>query len=171
MDLLKAISSSNALQIVQYLQTHNEATTKQISEALPNIPAPTLYRHINKLIKDEVLLIKEERKVRGSMERLLAINVAKFEECENSDIVATAYQFLMSIYEKFVRYGSGKELDPVKDRLSMRTRMMALSDEDYDAFMQDVVTLMNQYEAKADKAEAKMRSISFISVPVEEEKI
>ena len=54
MDLLKAISSSSALQIVQYLQTHGEATTKQISEALPDIPAPTLYRHINKLITDEV---------------------------------------------------------------------------------------------------------------------
>lgn len=170
MDLLKAISSSNALQIVQYLQTYHEATTKQISEALPGIPAPTLYRHINKLIKDEVLLVKEERKVRGSMERILAINVAKFEECENSDIVATAYQFLMAIYEKFVKYGSGKEVDPVKDRLSMRTRMMSLTDEDYDAFMQDMVALMNQYEAKAGKSEAKMRSISFISVPVEEEK-
>lgn len=170
MDLLKAISSSNALQIVQYLQTNNEATTKQISEALPDIPVPTLYRHINKLIKDEVLLVKEERKVRGSMERILAINVTKFVECENSDIVATAYQFLMSIYEKFVKYGSGKEVDPMKDRLSMRIRMMALSDEDYDAFMQDMVALLNQYEAKSDKNDTKMRSISFISVPVEEEK-
>lgn len=170
MDLLKAISSSNALQIVQYLQTYGEATTKQISEALPDIPAPTLYRHINKLIKDEVLLVKEERKVRGSTERILAINVTKFEECENSDIVATAYQFLMSIYEKFVKYGSGKEVDPVKDRLSMRTRMMALSDADYDAFMQDMVALMNRYEAQADKDNAKMRNITFISVPVEEEK-
>ena len=170
MDLIKAISNSNALQIVQYLQIYGEATTKQISEALPDIPAPTLYRYINKLIKDEVLLIKEERKVRGSMERILAINVAKLEECENGDIVATAYQFLMLIYEKFVKYASGKKVDPIKDRLCMRSRMMALSDADYDAFMQDMAALMDRYEEKADKSKNKLRNISFISAPVEEEK-
>lgn len=122
------------------------------------------------MIKDEVLLVKEERKVRGSMERVLTINVAKLIECENSDIVTTAYQFLMSIYEKFVKYGSSKEVDPAKDKLSLRTRIMNLTDEDYDAFMQDIATLMTQYETKADKKNAKKRSVSFISVPVEEEK-
>ena len=171
MNLFKTISSSNALQIMQYLQIYGEATTKQISEALPDIPAPTLYRHINKLIKDEVLLIKEERKVRGSIERILAINVAKLEESTNSDIVATAYQFLMSIYEKFVKYDFGKDVDPVRDKLFMRIRMLVLSDADYDALIQDMAALMNRYQEKADKSNAKMRNISLISVPVEEEKL
>ena len=76
----------------------------------------------------------------------------------------------MSIYEKFVKYASRKEVNPIKDRLSIRTRIMALSDEDYDAFMQDIIALMNQYEAKSDKNDTKMRNISFISVPVEEVK-
>ena len=44
MDLIKAISNTSTLQIVQYLQIYGEATTKQISEALPDISAPTLYR-------------------------------------------------------------------------------------------------------------------------------
>ncbi|MDE5583619.1 MAG: hypothetical protein K2J08_07935 [Ruminococcus sp.] len=64
--------------MIQYLQIHKEATTKQVSEAIPDIPAPTLYRHINFMLKENLLIIKEERKVRGSLERLLAINHDKW---------------------------------------------------------------------------------------------
>ena len=47
----------------------------------------TIYRHINYLLKEEVLIVKSERKVRGSVERLLAFNEAKF--AENTDIYLT----------------------------------------------------------------------------------
>ena len=77
MDIVKVLSNPIRMQVMQYLQTYGEATTKQISESLKDIPTPTLYRHINVMVKEEVLLIKEERKVRGSLERLLTINYEK----------------------------------------------------------------------------------------------
>ena len=66
MELIKVLSNPVRMQVMQYLQTYGEATTKQISDAITDVPAPTLYRHINILLKEEVLLVKEERKVRGS---------------------------------------------------------------------------------------------------------
>lgn len=167
MELMKVISNPVRIQVMQYLQTHGEATTKQISEAITDVPAPTLYRHINTLLREEVLIVKEERKVRGSLERLLAINVEKMAKTVNSSISETAYQFLMELYMKFEKYSRKEDADPQKDRLSLRTRVFTLTDKSFDSFMQEIGEVMEKYQ-KAEE-NGKLRSISFISAPTEEE--
>lgn len=166
MELIKVLSNPVRIQVMQYLQIHGEATTKQISEAINDIPAPTLYRHINTLLQEEVLIVKEERKVRGSLERLLTINKDKFTAMENGSVADVAYQFLMEIYARFQKYSMKPNADPRKDRLSLRTRMLCLTDEEFDAFMQEIGAVMDKY---GEKSAGKKRSISFISAPVEEE--
>lgn len=167
MELIKVISNPVRMQVMQYLQTHGEATTKQISEAIADVPAPTLYRHINTLLKEEVLLVKEERKVRGSLERLLAINAKKMAETVNNNISETAYQFLMELYMKFQEYSNKKDANPQKDRLSLRTCVLTLTDDSFDSFMQEIGAVMEKYR-KAEE-NGKLRSISFISAPIQEE--
>ena len=152
---------------MQYLQTHGEATTKQLSEAISDVPAPTLYRHINTLLKEEVLLVKEERKVRGSLERLLAINVEKMSEAANSNISETAYQFLMELYMKFQKYGCKENANPQRDRWSLRTCVLTLTDDSFDRFMQDIAAVIDKY--REAEVNGKLRSVSFISAPIEEE--
>ena len=165
-ELIKVLSNPVRIQVMQYLQTHGEATTKQLSEAISDVPAPTLYRHINTLLKEEVLLVKEERKVRGSLERLLAINVEKMSAGVNSNISETAYQFLMELYMKFQKYGCKDNANPQKDRLSLRTCVLTLTDDSFDKFMQDIAAVIEKYQAEEN---GKLRSVSFISAPVEEE--
>ena len=165
-ELIKVLSNPVRIQVMQYLQTHGEATTKQLSEAISDVPAPTLYRHINTLLKEEVLLVKEERKVRGSLERLLAINVEKMSAGVNSNISETAYQFLMELYMKFQKYGCKDNANPQKDRLSLRTCVLTLTDDSFDKFMQDIAAVIDKYQAEEN---GKLRSVSFISAPVEEE--
>lgn len=167
MELMKVISNPVRIQVMQYLQTHGAATTKQISEAITDIPAPTLYRHINTLLKEEVLIVKEERKVRGSLERLLAINVEEMAKTVNSSISETAYQFLMELFMKFEKYSRKEDADPQKDRLSLRTCCFTLTDDSFDSFMQEIGIVMEKYQ-KAEE-NGKLRSISFISAPIEEE--
>lgn len=152
---------------MQYLQTHGEATTKQISEAISDVPAPKLYRHINTLLNEEVLLVKEERKVRSSLERLLAINVKKMSAAVNSNISETAYQFLMELYMKFQKYGCKDNADPEKDRLCLRTCVLTLTDNSFDSFMQDIAAVIGRYQQAEENG--KLRSVSFISAPIEEE--
>lgn len=167
MELIKVLSNPVRIQVMQYLQTHGEATTKQLSEAISDVPAPTLYRHINTLLKEEVLLVKEERKVRGSLERLLAINVEKMSEAADSNISEIAYQFLMELYMKFQKYGCKQNANPQKDRLSLRTCVLTLTDDSFDRFMQDIAAVIDKY--REAEVNGKLRSVSFISAPIEEE--
>lgn len=167
MDLIKVLSNPVRIRVMQYLQTHGEATTKQISEAISDVPAPTLYRHINTLLKEEVLLVKEERKVRGSLERLLVINVEKMSAAADSNISDSAYQFLMELYMKFYKYSCKDNADPQKDRLSLRTCVLNLTDDSFDNFMRDIASVIGKYQGAEENG--KLRSVSFISAPVEED--
>ena len=166
MNLTDILSNPTRMRIVQYLQLNEEATTKQISEALNDVPAPTIYRHINYLLKENVLIVKEERKIRGTTERLLTINQEFIDAENNRNISGTAYQFLMSIYDSFQKYDKKEDKDPVSDKLCLRTCMMNLSDEKFDEFFKEYSELLGRY---MDIGEGKLRSISIISAPVEEE--
>ncbi len=166
MNLTDILSNPTRMRIVQYLQLNEEATTKQISEALNDVPAPTIYRHINYLLKENVLTVKEERKIRGTTERLLTINQEFIDAENNKNISGTAYQFLMSIYDSFQKYDKKEDKDPVSDKLCLRTCMMNLSDEKFDEFFKEYSELLGRYMGIG---EGKLRSISIISAPVEEE--
>lgn len=169
MDWLKILSNPIRMQIMQYLQVHGEATTKQISQTLPKIPAPTLYRHVDYMLQKKVLCVKEERRIRGSTERLLAIDEELFREAEEGNMTGIAYPFLMEIFFRFERYSRKKTKDPVKDMLALRTRVLSLSDEDMLAFFMELGQMMDRYEEKGKKTPGRLRSISIISAPYEEE--
>ena len=165
MKLSDIMSNPARMKILQYIQQAGEGTTKQISEAIPEIPAPTLYRHINFLLKENLLTVKEERRVRGSVERLLTLNTAKL--ADESDIADCAYQFLMSLYGSFQRYSEKGSPDPMADMLCMRTAMFTLRDESFRAFLLEIAALFAKY-SKTEEG-GKNRSISIISAPVDKE--
>lgn len=166
MDLTEILSNPVRTRIIQYLQINGDATTKQISDYLDDIPAPTIYRHVNRLLETGLLKVKEERKVRGTTERLLGIDQEKWSEGVNSDITGTAYQFLMSLYGQFQEYGSSDDADPVADRLCLRTCILRLNDETYDQFLSEYAALLERYLDRQDGG--KLRSVSIISSPVKE---
>lgn len=169
MDIVKLLSNPIRIRVMQYLQTYGEATTKQISEALKDISIPTLYRHINVMVKEEILLIKEERKVRGSLERLLAINNEKMSSTVHSNIADTSYKFLMELYMRFQKYSCNVDADLKKDRISLTTCILKLTDDSFDDFINEIIKVTEKYQVTEENG--KIRSVSFISAPgVEEEK-
>lgn len=162
MNITEILSNPIRIQVMQYLQTCGEATTKQIAEALSDVSMPTLYRHINIMLEQEALLVKEERKVRGGTERLLVINEEKFGMSEN--LSQDAYQFLMGLYMKFQKYSERDDANPKKDRLSLRTCILRLSDSKYDKLMDEIGAVIEKYQLMNEGG--KERSLSIISAPV-----
>ena len=172
MNLIQLLSNPVKMRTLQFLLVSGEATTKQIAEALPDIPVPTLYRHVNQLIDAGVLEIREERKVRGSSERLLGVNSSKFEESGN--ISEMAYQFLIMIYNQFYQYDQKPDRDPVRDKLALGTMVLNLTDEEMDSLLAELGPVMEKYiklSIDADRAGdpgRKRRNYSTIISPTED---
>ena len=60
------------LRIIQQLGGRS-LTTAQLRAALPDVTQATLYRHVATLVDAGILSIVEERRVRGAVERTLAL--------------------------------------------------------------------------------------------------
>lgn len=163
MNITEILSNPIRIQVMQYLQAYGEATTKQIAEALSEVSTPTLYRHINIMLEQGALLVKEERKIRGGTERLLVINDEKFGVSEN--LSQDAYQFLMSLYMKFQKYSERDDANPKKDRLSLRTCILRLSDSRYDDLIDEIGDVIEKYQVLNEGG--KERNLSIISAPVD----
>lgn len=103
--------------------------------------------------------------MRGSLERLLALNEAKF--TENIDIADSAYQFLMALYGSFQRYSDKENADPFADMLSLRTYMLTLTDESYENLFKEIREIIGKYSEPEEGG--KSRSFSVISAPVAKE--
>src|SRR5699024_999972 len=70
--LAETIAHPVRLRIIQQLGGRS-LTTAQLREALPDVTQATLYRHVRALLDAELLTVVEERKVRGALERTLAL--------------------------------------------------------------------------------------------------
>lgn len=165
MDFIKILSNSTRMRIMQYVQANGTVTTKQIAEHIRDVPPATLYRHINALIDAGLIVVKDERKVRGSVERLLMFDQSRINESDISDM---AYQFLMGLYINFYNYGQKEGADPVKDLLMMRTATLRLTDAELMAMLTEIVNVLNKYGRISEKSEGKLRSFSTILSPTEE---
>jgi len=167
MGLEDILSNPIRLRIVQYLQINGTATTRQLADHMDDVPAPTIYRHVNTLLKQGILKIEEERKVRGTTERTLALDEEVWASKMPLDIADTAYLFLMSLYGNFRDYSSAGGCDPARDMLSLRTIILRLSDERFAQFFMDYKQLLEKYQGLEDGG--RQRSISIVSAPIMKE--
>ncbi len=83
----------------------------------------------------------------------------------SEDLSQGAYQFLMGLYMKFQKYSERDDANPRKDRLSLRTCILTLSDSRYDGLMNEVGTVIEKYQMLNEGG--KKRNISIILAPVD----
>lgn len=175
MDLAKLFSNPTAWRILMSFDDDLEHTTKEIAEHLSDVPAPTIYRYINNMIENGLLLVKEERKVRGSRERIL---VANNDWCKRFSVAEYSSPFFMDLINRFNRYvqthqhiNSHDMYD--EDRLFLAKLVLYLDDDDMDALVDDYNAFAAKYvkiseESKNKKGKkGKLRILNVISAPGE----
>lgn len=176
MQLTEILSNPTRMRITQYMGVHDVATTKEIAAYLSDVPRRTLYRQINLLVEAGVLKVKEERKVRGGLERVLACNQSEYlSKLKLSDCT---YQFFTNLYNQFARYeekhGENTQEEFEKDLLCYFTSTFVLDDEETNALLDEFEASIKKYdkihqEKYGNKKVGKIRSISCINAPVEQD--
>lgn len=157
------------LRIIQQLAVNAKMTAAGLCEKISDVPRTTLYRHINVLLENDVLTVVSEKKIRGSLERTLALNaegVKKHNSLENAP--QQILGFLMNRYARYHDYFSGENPDPAKDRIFCNDTIMMMDDNEFDRFLGELRDLLNKYSFKAAEGR-RARDISVLSVPVKME--
>lgn len=157
------------MRIIQELATRQSITVTELCEKISDVPRTTMYRHINILLDNNILSVVSEKKIRGSLERTLALNIG---EISKKNTLENASQnvlgFLMNKYARFHNYFRGENPDPAKDKIFFNNTVLMMDDNEFDQFLLELRGLLIKYNFEVANGR-KARDISFISSPIGED--
>lgn len=170
MDLNNILLNPVRARIIQYLAFHKAVTAGELVSFMTDIPRTTLYRHINTLVKSNILSIVSENRIRGTLEKVYSLNISAISS-ENTleNAPRNAFGFLMNIYSDFERYFNTENPNPGRDKLFLNNIVLMLSDEEYDGFLMELQTLLRKHLNNEPSSERKPRNLSIISAPSTEQ--
>lgn len=169
-DITDAIMNPVRQRIAQFLILNKNGTVNKIAEELSDVPRPSIYRHVKRLLDAELIEVVEEKQIRGVVEKTYALVSPKTDEITNDDISLIIQQSLMAIAGNFAKYFKNENADPVKDMLSLSTSTLLLSDLELMEFLGKIGAVYNEVLHNKPNEERKPRSITIISSPTTEQK-
>jgi DNA-binding transcriptional ArsR family regulator len=125
------------MRIILALAQGRALTAQQLAAALPDVAQATLYRHMNRLFKGGVLLVVEERQVRGAVERVYALREESVDlsqdmvSASREDNMRYFTMFVASLLGEFARYLHRDRIDLVVDGVGYRQVVLELDDEEF----------------------------------------
>ncbi len=168
MNINEVMLNPTRMRIIQELATQQSLTSTQLCQKISDVPRTTMYRYINMLLEHRLLIIVSEKKIRGSIERTLALNISEFQKnntIENSS--QNALGFLLEKYGRFHTYFCGPQPNPGQDKIFLNNTVLMLSDNEFNNFLSELRDLLIRYQFETTK-ERKPRDISIISAPVDD---
>src|SRR4051795_3149791 len=136
-----------------------QLTARQVAGLLPDIPQTTLYRQINLLARHGLLAVADERRVRGTVERVYRLepqaatltpgDVANASADDHLDYFAAYMTGLLGDFARYLR--SQEELDVVRDGVLYTKATLYLSEEDLHAFQMSLQALLQPLLAQSPR--------------------
>ncbi|RPJ49095.1 MAG: ArsR family transcriptional regulator [Chloroflexi bacterium] len=162
------------MRILMALTGSQGMTPLQLAEALNDVPQATLYRHINRLAKSGLLVVVDERPVRGTLEKVYAVNSAvpthlgneAFTSLSKEDHLRYFTAFAISLIDEFSRYvNHSPKIDLAADGVGYHQLVLFMSDEELVAFAQAVNQALLPFLQNQPAPERKKRLFSTIMMP------
>lgn len=115
------------MKIVQSLLGNKQLTVQQIQSYAPDVPQATLYRQLNKLVEGNILIVVEENQIRGTVEKVYALNSEQLvltkedlKDLTKEDHYELFLTFLMQLLDDFEDYLKQDEIDMERDMTGYR---------------------------------------------------
>jgi hypothetical protein len=137
------------LRIVKAFLGDRVLTTGQLAAELNDVPAGTLYRHVQRLANAGVLQVVSERRVRGAVERtyLLRTSAARLGPAEVQTMGPEEHRqsftaYVAGLLADFDRYLASGKPDLVRDGVSYSTYATWQTDAEYLEFLHAISALV-----------------------------
>ncbi|MBW0104894.1 helix-turn-helix domain-containing protein [Pseudonocardia sp. KRD291] len=144
-------------------------TTGELAELLPDVPTTTLYRHVGVLVKAGVLVVTDERRVRGAVERTYSLDTSAADpdnDAPDRDRLRTMFTvYLAGLAGDFDRYLARDDVDPVRDGVSLRQAAIWISDDELPQLQERLTEVLDPVVAQGPGPGRTRRILSTIFVP------
>jgi DNA-binding transcriptional ArsR family regulator len=180
-DLMDLAMHPVRMRILTLLAGGPGMTPQQMAEQMSDVPQATLYRHINRLAVGGLLLVTAERPVRGTLEKVYALNMAyqsqvvsgedaleALNQMSKADHQRYFLSFLLTQLDNFSHYLNRAEdgaLDLAADGVGYHTLAMYLNEAEFIAFSQALNQALLPFLTLESTPDRKKRLLSVISMP------
>lgn len=158
------------IRVVQQLGGRN-LTTAQLRAALPDVTQATLYRHVAVLIETGILTVVDERRVRGAVERTLAlggrmahVGQGELRTMSDANLRAAFLTFLGDVAVDFDRF-AGSEDTQLRDFLGFGRSPIYVDSEDLAAIQSALTEILTPYMSEEGKAGRRRVSLATVLIP------
>lgn len=153
-----------------------ERTPQQIAAVLDDVPASSIYRHLQILLEAGVVETVSERQVRGAIEKTLQVATgaadidAEQAGAMSADMHRQAFLvFLAQLLHEFDRYTRRPEIDLARDLAGYRMAVLYASDEEWLAAITAMNAALLPLLENPPGGDRKPRRIATISLPAPDE--
>jgi DNA-binding transcriptional ArsR family regulator len=166
------------MRVLMSLAANQGMTPLQIAEQLSDVPQATLYRHINRLAKAGLLQVVDERQVRGTLEKVYALNRSSHTHLGSEDIAHLTKEdhlhyftaFMISMLDQYSRYLNHRsKIDLAADGVGYNQVLVFMTDEELaqfsNAFNQLLLPHLQPSDAKGNGLTRKKRILATIMMP------
>ena len=161
---MELLSKPYKLQIVQTIMNKGQCTAKELMDLNNTIPQATLYRTLNSLVDDEILIVAKEQMVRALIQKVYSVN-PEFGPKENSIIKendgAGYFQlfssFVMTLLKEFQDYSQKESLDILADGTGFQAIPIYASTEDLQQIGLQIGNIIKNYQAKNTEISSEQR--------------
>lgn len=160
------------MQLLKLLMIRSTATPKALSDALPDIPTTSLYRHLKVMEEEQIIEVASEKKIRGTFEKTYRIKENPLQdltkdgnEISKADLLTLFYSFSLAQMMDMSEY-LGEDGYPIEPgHLSFKSYLLALDDAEVHAFAKDLRGLVDKYRHLSDQRHSRNHKFAFSLIP------
>lgn len=172
--ILDAMLHPVRMRVLMALAGSPGMTPMQIADLLDDVPQATLYRHIQRLAKAGLLRQVEERPVRGTLEKVYALNQTSkttlgpegFEQLSKEDHLHYFTAFTVSLLDQFSRYLNHRDRpDLLADGVGYAQVAVFMTDEELAQFSSTINQAVMPHLQPGGVQGRKKRFLATIMMP------
>ncbi len=160
------------MRIMQTLLDRKEMTAGEIAEKLKDIPQASLYRHLNALLKEEILMVVSENRIRGTVEKVYSLSsmlesstAKEIEKASKEDHFSYFFSFLMNLLGEYEEYLQQEVIDLKEDGVSYRQFSLQLSDEELMDLLTGIREKLVEAMDNEPREDRRLRTVANIVIP------
>lgn len=149
-----------------------QITTTKLSQKFCDVPQATLYRRLKKMLADDVLKIVEENHIRGTVEKVYALNYdidANWGEMSKTNDGKMFLQFvtysMLGILKEFQEYTAKEDIDLKGDGTGFFIAPVYATYEELNSTSNTIVELLTGLKDNKPDGERKLRNICITITP------
>ena len=170
--LMKYFTNPVTCKLFFNIETLGQATAKELTSLVADIPQATLYRYLRKMVDDGVLIVIKERQVRNVTEKTYAIGIDYKAEIDDM-IAANSGEWYLGMFQHFCNglinefreYANRDNIDILNDGSGYRIfPFYATSDELFE-LAEKIREVIKPYYENKPTPNRQMRNAAIIYTP------